>query len=138
MRATFLSVALLALSVTSASAEELPKMTPLTRLTPSIPPLGSRTIPSIPPPEYDHPYEGFLIIRKAPLADLWEGRGNWCWGRVFACAKLKLDSCVITLPLESDLEKWLVENEDPLDAQFFLELVRRHEIGHCNGWPKPH
>ena len=37
---------------------------------------------TLPPIEYDHPYEGTLTIKEAPLADLYErGRANFTRGQ---------------------------------------------------------
>lgn len=85
-----------------------------------------------PPPEYDHPYEGELIVRYAPLDEVHEmcdamlpamQHRNFTLG----CARRSQDntSCLVVV-----LNK-------PI-ARITPEAVLRHEIGHCNGWGADH
>ena len=77
----------------------------------------------LPPPQYDHPFDGELIIVTAPdlatlrMACRWDVRG---------CAQLYGRSCTVIMPPEI----W----GDRQDR----EAVLRHEIAHCNGWPAHH
>jgi hypothetical protein len=77
-----------------------------------------------------------LWIKRARLADIVSGRA--CSMFSVACAIRNADSCTIILPFESGLQNWLDHMEDPIDLKLFDELLRRHEIGHCNGWPQTH
>jgi hypothetical protein len=85
-----------------------------------------------PPAEYDHPFSGprLIIIELASQ----EALRLWCRidkmrGMTFAgCAGInKLGMCLIYLDTkEIAKQRWTVN------------LALRHEIAHCNGWPKDH
>jgi len=74
----------------------------------------------LPPPQYDHPFDGELIIVTAPDLDTLRMACRW---DVRGCAQLYGRSCTVIMPPET----W----GDRQDR----EEVLRHEIGHCNGWP---
>src|SRR5262245_30768698 len=87
-----------------------------------------------PPDEFDGPYYGRLTVHFAPLetvnarcAALHGGpqkRNVPLWG----CAQKRVGSCTIILPKLGTGE----------GARYVTEriqaAVRRHEMGHCNGW----
>jgi hypothetical protein len=88
----------------------------------------------IPPKEYDHPYtKGTLIVS---IASRQEEVRQACPGAPFhpqigalgcSYAKASFGCWVVLAPPEVITA-----------AGFPPELVRRHEIAHCNGWPADH
>jgi hypothetical protein len=85
----------------------------------------------LPPPEYDHPYtKGQLTVvtakdqqevRDKCQRQLQPGRG----------ARL-LHSRPARVPRGS------APDDEIKRAGFVPDLIKRHEIGHCNGWPADH
>jgi hypothetical protein len=73
-----------------------------------------------PPAEYDRPYQGQLLITQVvTVAEL----TAFCRGvSTSACARVGVDFCHI-----------LMLQDEPASAE-----VLRHELAHCNGWPKDH
>jgi len=72
-----------------------------------------------PPSQYDHPYRGHVIEQRLSAAQI----ARLCPGE--ACATVIKGVCHIMLPNgEKDRR--------------VIALMRRHEIGHCNGWPASH
>lgn len=74
-----------------------------------------------PPAQYDHPYRGPVIEKRLSQWDILK----LCHGPTSACSWVKDGVCHVVLPLS--------EKDTRL-----LALMRRHEIGHCNGWPPDH
>ena len=82
----------------------------------------------LPPARYDRAYTGELKTINADIADVHKLCGSPYGLRVFACAKPDIGKCTIVLPR--------VEDGGVTKQQ--RERLRRHEIGHCNGWPADH
>jgi hypothetical protein len=80
---------------------------------------GAVLITTIPPPQYDHPYHGPLVVHEVSESEAFAR----CHGAP-ACAFPPGHGhpCVIVLPRGSPA----------------LALMRRHELGHCNGRPSYH
>jgi hypothetical protein len=90
---------------------------------------SSRTV--IPPAEFDHPYtdgpviyhvidDQVLLKQVCPLIPFPIALG---------CAqKLASKVCLIFLAPKAVIAR----------TDYMLEIVKRHEIGHCNGWPPNH
>jgi hypothetical protein len=75
-----------------------------------------------PPPQYDHPYRGPVIEQRLSEMQML----LLCHGPTPACSWVtKTGVCHIALPA----------NERDGRA---IALMRRHETGHCNGWPGHH
>jgi hypothetical protein len=74
-----------------------------------------------PPPQYDHPYHGQVIERRLSALQIMQ----LCHGPTTGCASVTNGICHIALP------------QDEKDSRL-VALMRRHEIGHCNGWPSDH
>jgi hypothetical protein len=86
----------------------------------------------IPPEEYDHPFEGPVAVI---LAKDVETVNKLCNNprAVLGCAR--------TLETTNYGKIcWIVMAADDVirGMGFTPELVKRHEIGHCNGWPSYH
>jgi hypothetical protein len=85
----------------------------------------------IPPPEYDHPYDGELIT--FPARDQNHVR-EICPRTKFppmgalGCTILQKGTCWLVMAPDVDI----------LKAGFPPELVKRHAIAHCNGWSADH
>jgi len=79
-----------------------------------------------PPPEYDKPYTGELTIKHVSTDEL----KMVCWEPGRACTHTDMfnRSCIIYILDDPAL---LLSGVDP-------DEVMRHEIRHCNGWPKDH
>jgi hypothetical protein len=74
-----------------------------------------------PPPQFDHAYHGQVIEQRLSILQIIQ----LCHGPTTACSWVSNGVCHIALPQ--------AENDERLIA-----LMRRHEIGHCNGWPSNH
>jgi hypothetical protein len=83
-----------------------------------------------PPPQYAGPYEGKLTVRILPL----EVVGLTCAARygTWGCARVGATACTIIIPKIGNSES------GHFVTQRLQDLIRRHEIGHCNGWPATH
>lgn len=86
----------------------------------------------IPPPQYDVPPAVPVIERVVPYDEAWrvcsdwnEKAGNPGWGKVRQLPRYQ-PGCVAI----SNGKCWIVRVEG--------DAVRRHELGHCNGWPQNH
>lgn len=81
-----------------------------------------------PPERFDRPFTGAYTERLLPLAEL----QTWCQND-----KVSLQGCAYT---------WTAMDGTPGcdvairrgPGAISVEVVRRHEIGHCNGWPGTH
>jgi hypothetical protein len=75
-----------------------------------------------PPPKYDHPYHGQVIEQRVSSLQMFFS----CHGPTSACSWVnKKGVCYILIP---NTER---------DGRV-IALIRRHETGHCNGWPANH
>src|SRR5579872_3649928 len=79
---------------------------------------GTVMTTTLPPPKYDHPYNGSLVVHTLSESEAVARCGE------IACATPPWHGhpCVITLPRNHPA----------------LALLRRHEIAHCNGWGGDH
>jgi hypothetical protein len=84
----------------------------------------------VPPPEYDYPYKGELVVRHVSQKEVREAcpSAKYTLGVALGCAHRWPTSCHIILAPEADMKA----------AGYPPELVLRHEIAHCNGWPGDH
>jgi hypothetical protein len=71
---------------------------------------------TVPPPHYDHRYHGPVIERVVPRTD------NLLKCGADACSWVVKGVCHIQLP----------------QGEPAIALLRRHEMGHCNGWGGDH
>jgi hypothetical protein len=83
----------------------------------------------LPPPEYNKPYPGVLMLERLSLDDL----QKICPLNALACSRpwtgrVPGASCIIFMPSDEALKARGISPED----------TYRHEIGHCNGWPSDH
>jgi hypothetical protein len=84
-----------------------------------------------PPVEFDRPFDGLLIM--VPARDQNHVR-ELCPGAVFsmgialACSRRLTHGCRVVM----------IPDEQITAVGFPPDLVRRHEIAHCNGWPADH
>jgi len=93
-------------------------------------------LPFLPPPQYDHPYAGELIInRVGPEVGVALScpTANFVTGRAIACNLRTIgpgpkERCEIFIAADSVIAS----------VGLTFDLVLRHEIGHCNGWPGDH
>lgn len=90
---------------------------------------SSETI-KIPPVEFDHLYEGNLTTVMVSTDKI----HAYCDGylmakdRIMACSIVySSKNCTIVLPVVDDTV-----------SQYQQDRLRRHEIGHCNGWLADH
>jgi hypothetical protein len=85
----------------------------------------------LPPPEFDHHYEGKLTIRMVESIESMRLLCRQPWGATtIGCAyrRNEGDSCDIYLMDDAFMAR---------HNQNMSELLR-HEVGHCNGWPNDH
>jgi hypothetical protein len=90
-----------------------------------------KALVTLPPVEYDKPFAGKLeevVVKSREEMDASCKRIGFSEPRVpLACGKLlAADHCVI----------YLARDEVYRSVGVTTELVRRHEVGHCNGWPR--
>ena len=94
-----------------------------------------------PPPEYDIPYTGVLIIQHLPIEQV----HKLCWDKFLACtlpistdpngrgAQITMNGnragCLIVMPTDDYIKQHTAQ--DPSETL-------RHELAHCNGWPGDH
>jgi hypothetical protein len=83
-------------------------------------------LPILPPAEFDRPFKGPVTIIRAATK---EGVGKICnLPPTLGCTLEKGDRCTI-----------VIADDDIIAATgFTTDIVRRHEVGHCNGWDKAH
>jgi hypothetical protein len=85
----------------------------------------------LPPPMFDHPYNGHLIERRESLPAVENvchmQHGIISQYKALGCAEVFPRRCFIVIPSVSG------EITGTLQKQ-----IRRHEIAHCNGWPENH
>jgi hypothetical protein len=80
----------------------------------------------LPPVEFDHPYEGNLIEVRADKDEI-----------ASSCPEISRLGCAWRI--NSQWCRIVIANDDIIEAAgLTFEIVRRHEIGHCNGWPGDH
>jgi hypothetical protein len=85
----------------------------------------------LPPPEYDHPYSGRLTILDGGDQEQMRSQCRILKsaGIITGCMSYRdAESCTILHAREQDIVK----------AAWTLNIVIRHEIAHCNGWPPGH
>ena len=86
----------------------------------------------VPPKEYDHPFAGELIVATAFDQDdvraMCPSAKFPPLGALGCAPHIGPKRCRIVLAPDADIIK----------AGFPPDLVRRHEIAHCNGWPDNH
>jgi len=88
---------------------------------------------TLPPVEYDKPFGGKLeevVVKSREEMDASCKRIGLSLPNVpLGCGKLlAADHCVI----------YLARDEVNRSVGLTTDLVRRHEVGHCNGWSKEH
>lgn len=98
--------------------------------------LASPAFASMPPKEYDHPYAGVIVEHKVAYGDAnatcdaiaarrKETRSGFAtYGCAFTSRKGKCEIVVSYDPTGRDKK--------------MLSNTRKHERGHCNGWPASH
>jgi hypothetical protein len=87
----------------------------------------------LPPIEYDHPYGGELTIFQAK--DQAQVRTMCPYAKFPPIGAL---GCALRHPNGSQCWVILAPAADLVAAGYTTELAKRHEIGHCNGWPGDH
>jgi hypothetical protein len=117
-------LAKLALVATPAAADSAP---PAQRAAVKPPPLRLN-----PPEHYDHPYNGPLVVTVARdethVRELCPS-AKFTLGVALGCSVRHVtEGCWVVLAPEAVISA----------AGFPPELVKRHEIAHCNGWPADH
>jgi hypothetical protein len=81
---------------------------------------ATASLASLPPKRFDHPYKGHLTVKYLGKLAMW-----WqCYGSIACAYHDGPGRCTIYLPN--------FKTRDP------AWMIRRHEIGHCNGWPAHH
>lgn len=94
----------------------------------------------IPPVEYDHPYEGFLVVNRTSNLETTRERCNKAafphtlprnaiaCAVSFKAATTREGFCLVFIPPDEVLAKYNIS----------YDLAYRHEMAHCNGWPADH
>src|SRR5205085_10400186 len=100
------------------------------------PSLSNRAAPAmqgwliLPPPEYDKPFTGKLTEIRVPPETMRAICPKTIFPLTLACAYPTRDQseCLIIMLSDEMLKA----------AGWAPEIVRRHEVGHCNGFPADH
>jgi hypothetical protein len=81
----------------------------------------------VPPPEYDRAYKGHLIISRI---DNTTEVGRLCGqpNPMVSCSQRRDNECEIIMATDDVIRVW----------GYPVDIVLRHEIAHCNGWPQDH
>jgi len=97
-------------------------------------------IATIPPERFDHEYTGHLIeynlsidvIRSEDVC------GTVPRDQVIACTYMDQlpNECTIFMPKVGQTFSWFGRQYTMTQGSY--DSVKRHEIGHCNGWPPNH
>lgn len=88
-----------------------------------------------PPTRFDKPYEGVLIehaLPKGQVESYCQKLFSWSSGRKVARDN-KLLGCAVNRP-----GFCVIVYIDKPHGFYMPEVIRRHEIGHCNGWSGDH
>jgi hypothetical protein len=97
-------------------------------------------IQMLPPSEYDHPFEGRLLIIDGGDP----GMMRLMCERTKAPPEMYFLGCASLSPairkLYGDADCVIIHASEELHAryQWTVNLTVRHEIAHCNGWPGDH
>ena len=84
----------------------------------------------MPPKFWDHPFGGELIEKIVTMEDM----NRMCRPRrnyqiiPHGCSNPQFTKCTI----------WILESAVLQKSGILIDVVRRHEIAHCNGWPGDH
>jgi hypothetical protein len=85
----------------------------------------------LPPAEYDHPYDGELIVvQKEGATSRCPDNGAFTFKPILGCAfrDIQNNRCLVLLAPAEVIERY----------GWNTEIVLRHERGHCLGWPAHH
>src|SRR5262245_22654434 len=88
----------------------------------------------LPPLEYDHPYQGPVVVYRAADQEDMRQKCNRTdlppFIPIFGCSWAANDKhpCLIVVGDDATITKW----------GWTRNIVLRHEVGHCNGWPQDH
>lgn len=86
----------------------------------------------LPPAEYDIIYDGELVIKRLPLDQL----HAVCRQKTIACTHLYGETTWVKSKGKCYI--FMAEDDVIIQHHWTPEHALRHEIGHCNGWPKDH
>jgi hypothetical protein len=93
---------------------------------------GDRKYYVLPPVEYDHKYPGQLVWQLArdqqQIRDACPHIKYWGLGALACSFQYPNNSCLIVILYDDDIKK----------AGFPPDVIKRHEIGRCNGWDADH
>jgi hypothetical protein len=82
----------------------------------------------LPPVEFDKPYDGDLVLiqvdTEQDVAELCRLKGP----RLGCAYRIGYSRCAVTIASDAAIRA----------RGWTRELVMRHELGHCNGWPGDH
>lgn len=84
---------------------------------------------ALPPPQFDHAYAGPVIEQVMTAAEVSQYcRGDFTVACMLFPPSFIGDKCYIVLPKVGPGGV----------AQSYQDVLRRHEVGHCNGWTSKH
>jgi hypothetical protein len=93
--------------------------------------------PYLPLVEFDHPFDGIVEANTGKSAA--EMRKICGYERALGCAWTYTYTYTYNWPARPPLcVIYLADDEIVRAAGYDPEMNRRHEIGHCNGWPATH
>jgi hypothetical protein len=85
--------------------------------------------PILPPPEYDYYYPGGFVVFTVPThSELVRMCGQEHEAFPSCSGKDANATCVILM----------LQRDEIAALGYTYDAVKRHEFGHCNGWPKSH
>jgi hypothetical protein len=111
-----------ALSLSALSAKAQTANTPQTYM-----PNGAGIDKILPPEEFDKPFDGHLEIKIVPSVEIVRAGCPGSQAPLACTQRFALNYCVII---------WLPD--DQVERYMPVEVLMRHEMGHCNGWLGSH
>lgn len=94
-------------------------------------PFRDPNVPWNPPAQYDHEYDGDWQIKH--FSSLEKLQAYCSMQQAYACSLYGEGYCVTALPTVGTM----MSDGHPLTVQGYKN-IKRHERGHCNGWPPNH
>src|SRR4051794_41102065 len=87
----------------------------------------------MPPKEYDHPFRGpgeLIVTYAKSQGEVRDQCPGAVWPRAgaFGCSRNKSWGCQVVIAPEADAKR----------VGLTTDVLLRHEIAHCNGWPSDH
>src|SRR5262249_43508125 len=100
----------------------------------------NRWKPVLPPPAYDRPFDGPTIIIRGDAALMKQLCPKTSYPITLGCQRFLTDiaDAVTPTPLGKTCIVVIAKDEILQAEGWSYEVVKRHEVAHCAGWPSNH